>query len=55
MKLMIWLGIIVGGVLGGWIGSLLDHGNWLGGWGIVLSGVGSLLGIWGGYKAYQSL
>ena len=46
MKLMITTGIV-----GGWLGALMDGGNWLGGWSILLSGVGSLVGIWAGYKA----
>ena len=55
MKLMIWIGIFVGGTIGGWIGAAaFDHGNWLGGWSILLSGVGSLVGIWAGYKISQN-
>jgi hypothetical protein len=51
MKLMIWIGIFVGGTLGGWLGAaMFDHGNWLGGWSILLSGLGSILGVWLGYK-----
>jgi hypothetical protein len=55
MKLMIWLGILIGGTLGGWIGALLDHNNWFGLTSILLGGAGSLIGIWAGYiagKAY---
>ncbi len=55
MKLMIFLGIIVGGAIGGWLGAaLLDHGNWLGGWSLLLSTAGSLAGIWVGYRMGQS-
>lgn len=50
MKLMIWIGIMVGGLAGGWLGSLMDGGSMLGAWSIILSTVGSLAGIWGGYK-----
>lgn len=50
MKLMIWLGILIGGTLGGWLGAVLDHGNWLGGWSILLGAVGSLAGLWAGFK-----
>lgn len=50
MKLMITLGIFIGGLIGGWLGSMLDGGNQLGAWSILLSGVGSLVGIWAGYK-----
>jgi hypothetical protein len=51
MKLMITVGIFLGGTVGGWLGALLDHGNWLGGWSILFSGIGSIIGVWAGYKA----
>lgn len=51
MKTLIWIGITVGGLVGGWLGAMLDHGNYLGGWSIMLSLVGSLAGVWVGYKA----
>lgn len=50
MKLMIWIGITVGGLAGSWLGALLDGNNYLGGWSILLGAVGSLLGVWIGYK-----
>lgn len=50
MKLLIWLGIIVGGAIGGWLGATLDHGNYFGVLSILLGGVGSLAGIWAGFK-----
>jgi hypothetical protein len=50
MKLMIWIGITVGGLAGGWLGGLLDHGNMLGGWSLLLGTIGSLFGVWAGYK-----
>ena len=56
MKLMILIGVTIGGMIGGWLGAaLFDHGNWLGGWSILLSGAGSFVGIWAGYKAAQNL
>ena len=48
MKLMVWLGIFVGGAIGGGIGATFDGG--LGMWSILLSTVGSLAGLWAGYK-----
>lgn len=54
MKLAIGIGVTVGSVVGGWLGSLLDHGNMLGLWGILLGGVGGLVGIWAGYKIAQN-
>ena len=53
MKLMILIGTTVVGSLGGWLGALMDHGDWLGGWSMMLGIIGSLVGIWVGYKAYQ--
>ncbi len=49
-KTLIWIGITVGSIVGGYLGSLLDHGNLIGLWGILLSTVGALVGIWAGYK-----
>jgi hypothetical protein len=54
MKLFIFLGVTIGGILGGWLGSMLDHGNGLGGWSILLSTIGSFAGIWVGYKAARN-
>jgi hypothetical protein len=54
MKFMIYLSIAVCGTLGGWLGALLDHGNWFGAWSILFSAAGSLLGIWIGYKIGQN-
>jgi uncharacterized protein YcfJ len=53
MKWLIWIGITIGGLIGGWIGMILDHGNGLGPWSIALSAVGSLAGIWAAIKADQ--
>lgn len=36
--------------LAGWIGQLMDHGNWLGGWSIILGTVGAFAGVWVGVK-----
>lgn len=54
MKLMIWLGIVIGGAAGSWIGSQFDNGNLLGTWGILLGGAGSIAGIFLGYKIGKS-
>jgi hypothetical protein len=53
-KHYIYIGILIGSTVGGWLGSLLDHGNFLGVWGILLSGVGGILGIWAGYTLGNS-
>lgn len=50
MKLMISLGLLIGGTIGGWIGELMTKGNWFSMTSILLSGVGSIVGIWAGYK-----
>ena len=49
-KTYVWIGLTIGGLVGGGIGSLLDHGNVFGVWGLLLSTVGGLAGIWAGYK-----
>lgn len=49
-KTYIWIGIVAGGLVGGWLGGVLDHGTMLGLWSIVLSGVGSIVGIFVGYR-----
>ncbi len=54
MKLVIWLGIFIGGTVGGWLGAAMDHGNWFGAWSILLGTVGSFAGIWAGYKISQN-
>ena len=54
MKLLIWVGITVGGSLGSWLGAVMDHGNWLGLASILLGGAGSLAGIWVAYKINQN-
>lgn len=53
MKSLIFLGITIGGLIGGWLGSMLDHGNSLGGWSLLLGTVGSLAGIWAAVKFGQ--
>lgn len=50
MKRLIWLGVIIGGALGSWLGSLVDGNNWFGFWGMLLGAIGSLAGIWVAYK-----
>lgn len=52
-KTYIWIGILVGGIAGGAIGGLFDHGNMLGGWSIFISTIGSIVGIWAGWKLSQ--
>lgn len=47
---MIWLGITIGGTVGGWLGAALDHGNWFGAWSILLGALGSFAGLWLGFK-----
>jgi hypothetical protein len=55
MKLMISIGIFIGGSVGAWLGSaLFDHGNYLGGWSILIGALGSFGGIWIGYKAAKA-
>lgn len=53
-KHYIYIGIFVGSSAFGYLGSLIDHGNFFGFWSIFLSTVGGLLGIWIGYKLGNS-
>ena len=53
MKMIISFSIIVFSTLGGWIGQVIDKGNWLGGWSILLGIIGSFAGVWIGYKLGQ--
>ena len=55
MKLMIFIGITIGGAVGGWLGALLSHGDYFSGWSLFLSMIGSFVGIWAGYKAAQNM
>ncbi len=50
---MIFLGVIIVGTIGSWIGAAMGHGNWLGGWSLLFGTVGSLAGVWAGFKAGQ--
>lgn len=47
---MVWLGVMVGGTVGSWVGALMTHGNWFSLVSILLGGVGSIVGIFVGYK-----
>jgi len=53
MKKAISLGVLIFGSLGGWLGTVMSHGNGFGGWAILLTAVGSFFGIWVGYKIGQ--
>lgn len=53
-KTLIYIGIAVGGLTGGCLGSLLDGGNIFGFWGIIFGTLGSFAGIWAGYKLGSS-
>ncbi len=44
----------MGSILGSWLGSLLDGGNFFRAWGIIGGTIGSLIGIWAGYKFAQN-
>jgi len=54
MKLLIYIGITIGGAIGGYLPSLIFHNNNLFVI-IITSGLGSLLGLWVGYKFVQYL
>lgn len=52
---MIFIGIGLFGLIGGWIGAAMSGGNWFSGWSLLLSVVGSFAGIWAGFKAGRAL
>lgn len=52
---MIWMGLTLGGIIGAYLGSLLDNGNYLGGFSIFFGTLGSLAGVYLGYKAGKQL
>lgn len=54
-KTLIYIGIAIGGIAGGWLGSKLDHGNIFGLWGILLSTLGGVAGIWAGFRIGNSV
>jgi hypothetical protein len=49
-KHFVYIGAAIGGTAGGYLGAILDHGNYFGLWAILLSAVGGLLGIYIAYK-----
>jgi uncharacterized membrane protein YeaQ/YmgE (transglycosylase-associated protein family) len=53
-KTYIWVGIFIGSTVGGWLGAVLDHGNWFGLLSFLLGTVGSFVGVWVGYKISQN-
>lgn len=55
MKLMIFIGVTIGGGIGSWLGALMSHNNYFSAASILLGAVGSFAGIWAGYKAGQNL
>jgi len=50
MKTLIWVGITIGGIVGAWLGSLIDHDPLFGPWSLLGGTIGSFVGIWVGYK-----
>jgi hypothetical protein len=55
MKGLIYLGIGIGGTVGGWLGALATHGNLLSGLSILGTMLGSFVGLWAGYKVGSNL
>ena len=48
-KKPIWLGMMVGSSIGGFI-PMLWHAGMMSLWGIVMSTVGGIIGIWAGWR-----
>lgn len=55
MKLVIYVFLTLGSVLGGWLGSLLNNGALLGPWSILFGLIGGLAGVYVGYKINQRI
>ena len=49
--MVISFSILVFSSIGGWIGQVMDKGNWLGGWSLLIGTLGAFMGVWIGYKA----
>lgn len=47
---IIYICLTIGGITGGYLGSLIDHGGGFGVWSIVFSAIGGGIGIWVGFK-----
>lgn len=54
MKKLVWLGMGIGGTIGGLLGTMADHGNAFGGWSILGTALGSFAGIWAAVKISQT-
>ncbi len=54
MKALIYIFLAVGTIIGSYLGSLLDNGNFLGVWGLILSSAFGIGGIYLGYKISQN-
>jgi hypothetical protein len=55
MKLMIYVGASIGGLIGGYIPVLFWHAGALSGWSLVGGLIGTIAGIYPGYKLGQMM
>lgn len=49
-----FLGVTIGGTVGGWLGAAMTHGNWFSLPSILLGVVGGIAGVWAAYKIDQN-
>lgn len=53
MKLLLYIGAAVGGMIGGYMPALLGDTNFLSGWSLLGGFIGTFVGLWAGYKMGQ--
>ncbi len=53
MKLLLYIGAAVGGMIGGYLPVLFGDTNMLSGWSLLGGFVGTIVGLWVGYKMGQ--
>lgn len=53
MKLLLYIGAAVGGMIGGYLPVLFGDTSMLSGWSLLGGFIGTIVGLWAGYKMGQ--